>query len=64
MSVLGKFCLPGEVVFIKLDQVDKTWPSPFVVALSQRLILDYLRGDIESLKPEFSSNRPTGPIRS
>ena len=48
------FCTTGQVVFIDLDRVDKTYPSTLVLTSSQSYFLVYIRGDMESMYPEFA----------
>ena len=54
MSVLGHICTAGEVVFIHSDQVDKTCPSTLILTLYQSLLIQYLRGDMESIYTDLA----------
>ena len=46
--------LSGQVVFVHSDQVDNPCPSSFMLSSSQSLLVEYIRGDMEGLKPEFA----------
>ena len=48
------FCSTGEVIFIHLDQMDKTCPSTLILASSQGLLHGQIRGDIRSIQPELA----------
>ena len=52
----GIFFSAVEVVFIHLNQVNKTCPSTLIWASYQSLLLQYLMGDMESKYTELAPN--------
>ena len=52
--MLVHVCPAEQVVFINSDKMDKTVPITLISGFSQSWLLNYVRGDMDSLNPEFA----------